>query len=64
MTKYVSLLKKAKNGDISALAEYPGLLRKANEIGEKLQKAEGEMSQSQVDRYIKITTRLTEIASE
>lgn len=64
VTKYVSLLKKAKNGDISALAEYPGLLRKANEIGEKLQKAEGEMSQSQVDRYIKITTRLTEIASE
>lgn len=64
VTKYVSVLKKAHNGDISALAEYPDLLRKSNEIGEKLQKAKGQMSQSQVDRYIKITTRLTEIASE
>ena len=64
MTKCISVLKKAHNGDISALAEYTDLLRKANEIDEKLQKAEGKMSQSQVDRYIKITTRLTEIASE
>ena len=64
VTKCISVLKKAHNGDISALAEYTDLLRKANEIDEKLQKAEGKMSQSQVDRYIKITTRLTEIASE
>lgn len=60
---YISLLKKAKDGDMDALSEYPSILENAQELSEKLQKAKGSMSSSQLSRYTKITNNLTQAAA-
>lgn len=60
VTKYVSLTKKAMKGDLLALAEYPALLEKAQDLCTKMEKAQGELSPSQLSRYLKITTKMTE----
>lgn len=62
--QYISYVRKAADGDASALAEYPSLMRKAKEYGNKLQGAEGTMSASQWARYIEITNRMVEAAQE
>lgn len=63
VNNYISLLKKAKNGDMDALSEYPSVMQEAQELSEKLQNAKGSMSSSQVSRYAKITTNLTKAAA-
>ena len=61
---YISLLKKAKNGDVSALAEYASVLEDANELSDKLQNAKSEMSASQLSRYNKITMKMAKAVQE
>lgn len=61
---YISLLKKAKKGDVNALAEYPSILENAQELGEKLQKAKGSMSSSQLSRYTRITNKMTQAIAD
>jgi hypothetical protein len=61
--KYISYAKKAANGDMSALEEYPSLLEKAQEFSEKMENAQGDMSASQWARYIKITNKMATAAS-
>lgn len=63
VNNYISLLKKAKNGDMDALSEYPTVMKDAQELSEKLQKAKGSMSSSQLSRYTKITTNMTKAAA-
>lgn len=60
---YISLMKKAKNGDMDALSEYPSILKDAQELNDKLQNAQGSMSSSQVSRYAKITNKMTQAAA-
>lgn len=60
VTKYISFAKKASQGDMAAMAEYPALLEKAQEFNNKMQGAQSDMSPSQWSRYIKITTRMTQ----
>ena len=62
--KYISYMKKAANGDMSALAEYPALMEKAQEFSDKMKDAEGYMSASQWARYNKITMKMLEAANE
>lgn len=62
VTKYISFMKKAANGDMSAMTEYPALLEQAQEYGNKLQNAKGEMSAAQWSRYIKITQKMSSAA--
>lgn len=61
---YISLMKKAKKGDVDALAEYPSILENAQELGEKLQKAKGSMSSSQLSRYTRITNKMTQAIAD
>lgn len=63
VNNYISLLKKAKNGDMDALSEYPSVMKDAQELSEKLQNAKGSMSSSQLSRYAKITTNMTKAAA-
>ena len=63
VNNYISLLKKAKDGDMDALSEYPSILENAQELSEKLQNAKGSMSSSQLSRYAKITTNMTKAAA-
>lgn len=63
VTKYISLMKKASKGDSDALSEYPALLSEAQELGDKLENAKGEMTSAQLARYTKITNRLSQAAA-
>ena len=62
--KYIVLVKKAAKGDMSAMAEYAGLMQKAQELSDKMNGAQGDMSASQWARYLKITTKMTTAAQE
>ena len=64
VNKYIALVKKAANGDMSAMAEYAGLMQKAQELSDKISGAQGDMSASQWARYMKITTKMTTTAQE
>lgn len=56
--KYITLAKKVQAGDMSAMAEYTSLMEEAQELGERLDGAKGEMSASQMARYNKITMKM------
>ena len=60
--KYIALLKKANQGDMSALSEYAGMMEKAQELGEKMKDAQGEMSSAQWSRYTRILQKMTNAA--
>ena len=62
--KYIVLAKKAAKGDMTAMAEYAGLMQKAQELSDKMNGAQGDMSASQWARYLKITTKMTTAAQE
>ena len=62
--KYISYMKKAAKGDMTALAEYPSLMEKAQEFSEKLQNAQGEMSSSQLARFNKINMKMANAANK
>lgn len=63
VNNYISLMKKAKDGDMDALSEYPSILENAQELSEKLQNAKGSMSSSQLSRYVEITNKMTQAAA-
>lgn len=58
--QYVKLLKKAMNGDLSAMTEYVKVLEKAQKLAEKLEKAEDDMTPAQMQRYMKILKKMTD----
>ena len=63
--KYIAFLKKAKAGDMSALAEYPALMQKAQEYADKLEKAKGdELTPAQMTRFNKIQMKMLEAAQQ
>lgn len=62
--KYIKLYKKAKNGDTSALAEYPALLEKAQSLADKLGKAQNNFKPTQASRFLKLQQKLANAALE
>lgn len=52
--EYVAYYKKVKNGDTSASSQIGSLMKKAEEFGNTLSKAKGEMSTAQWDRYLSL----------
>ena len=61
--QYIKLMKKAKDGDVSAMTEYAEYMEKATNLSEKMEKAESEMSSAQMAKFLKIQTKLTQAAS-
>lgn len=59
---YVKLMKKAKNGDMSALTECADLMENAESLGNKLDNAKGSMSSAQLQRYMKLHGKLATAA--
>ena len=62
--KCIVLVKKAAKGDMSALLDYPALLQKTQELGEKLENAKGEMPASQLERFTKIHMKMLKATEE
>lgn len=61
---YISLLKKASAGDLSAVSEYADYLNKAQEFSKKLENSTDEMSVSQVARLNKITQKMLQAVQD
>ncbi len=55
---YISLYKKAKNGDATALSKYASMLDNAQEIDDKLEDSNDELTPAQASRFIKLQTKL------
>lgn len=64
VNKYISFAKKAAKGDMSAMAEYPSLMEKAQEYGDQLKNAHGDMTTAQWARYMKITQKMANAAQD
>lgn len=62
VNQYISLMKKAQNGDMSAMSDYAKMLEKAERLSDKLDDAEDEMTSTQLSRYMKITNKLANAA--
>ena len=62
--QYISLMKKAKNGDMDALTEYPALMEKAQDLSDKMANAKDNMSPSQWAKYNKISMKMAKAAQE
>lgn len=62
--QYVSYIKKAANGDVTALAEYPGLLAKAEKAQKKIEDMKGDLTSAQIAKYTKVVTKMTKAMSE
>lgn len=61
---YISLMKKAKNGDMSAVVEYGKYLKKAQELSNKLEQAKGDLTTSPLARFQKIQMKLMKAMKE
>ena len=64
VNQYIRIAKKVANDDMSALSEYPSLYSKAQDLGDKLERAHGQMSAAQWERYNKLTVKMLEAAQE
>lgn len=58
VSSYSRLLKKAQQGDMSAMSEYAQYYEEANELSQKLENAKGSMTSSQLTRYTKIVQKM------
>lgn len=56
--KYIKFMKKAANGDLSAMTEYASLLKKAQEFDEKLKEVKGDMTTAQMNKFLEIQKNL------
>ena len=62
VNQYIALMKKAQNGDMSAMSDYAKMLEKAERLSDKLDNAEDEMTSTQLSRYMKITNKMANAA--
>lgn len=60
---YIDLIKKASQGDMDALSEYPEMLKKAQELGEKMQNAQSDATPEQWSRFLEIQKKLMKAAN-
>lgn len=59
---YISLLKKASSGDLSAVSEYTSYMSKAQEVSQKMADATNKLSPAQLSRFNKINQKMLQAA--
>lgn len=59
---YISLLKKASSGDLSAVSEYTSYMSKAQEVSQKMADATSKLSPAQLNRFNKINQKMLQAA--
>lgn len=62
--KYIKFMKKAANGDLSAMTEYASLLKKAQELDEKLKEVKGDMTTAQMNKFLEIQKKMLSAMQE
>jgi hypothetical protein len=63
ITQYISLMKKANAGDMSAMTEYASMMEKATEFADKLENASDDLSTAQMERFTKLQLKLANAAA-
>lgn len=58
MNQYIDLMKKANDGDESAMTQYPEMLDKANQVATDIQNAGSKVSATQMSKFLKMETEL------
>lgn len=59
---YIALLKKASNGDMSAIAEYTKMLQKAQKMSKKMEDAKGNLTPAQLAKFQRIQAKFMKAA--
>lgn len=59
---YISLLKKAQAGDMSAMTEYIDVMEDAQDLADELEDAQGDFTRAQLSRYMRILNKMTNAA--
>ena len=62
--QYIKLMKKAANGDVSAITEYSAMMGKATDLSNKMSKAGNDLSASQMAKFMKLQTKLASAAAK
>ncbi|HPY81985.1 MAG TPA: hypothetical protein PLU45_01385 [Bacteroidales bacterium] len=62
--QYIKMMKKAKNGDASAMTEYAAMMEKATDLAEKMESAGDDLSTAQMNKFMKLQTKLSNAAME
>ena len=57
--QYISYMKKVSKGDMSAMADAPALMEKAEEWGHKMENTKEEMTARQMARMSTISNKMT-----
>ncbi len=57
---YIELIKKVNNNDMTALAEYPAMMQKAQSAQEKMNKLQGQMTPAQLGKFMKLQAKYLE----
>ena len=60
--KYIALVKKAKDGDTSAMTDAASMMSEAQEYGEKLEKISGDLTPAQLAKFQKLQQKLLKAA--
>jgi hypothetical protein len=63
INQYISLLKKANAGDVSAMSEYASMMEKATDFADKLENASDDLSTAQMERFTKLQLKLANAAA-
>ena len=64
VNQYISALKKAKEGDPKAIIEYAKLLKKAQDLQNKLEDVKDDMTATQIKKLNNLNNKLLKAASE
>jgi hypothetical protein len=64
LTKYIELIKKAKNGDMSVMAEYAEVGQGLVEAGIKMDNAKGDFTPEQLAKLMKLQMKMANAAQE
>jgi len=61
---YIKLMKKAKGGDLTAMASYAEYMQKAMDLQEKIEEAKGDLSVSQAAQFVKLQSKMLKVVGE
>lgn len=64
INNYIRLAKKAASGDVSAVTDMASMLESAQSFSDKLEDAEGDLTEAQLSRYTKLMNKFANAASQ
>jgi len=60
INRYVRLMKKAQNGDLSAITEYTKYMQDAINLAEEVETERGDLTSAQLKRFLELQTQFSQ----